>query len=85
MQAHPPRAPDPQVGGYPVTDMKGLWSVQREVGLQSSHISINLYMRRNLAPGLNGLHMLMLRDSLQNTSRPSHRILCRTLIRRRNT
>lgn len=31
MRAHPPRKPDPQIGGYPVTDMRGLLSVQREV------------------------------------------------------
>ncbi|KAF7508177.1 hypothetical protein GJ744_009474 [Endocarpon pusillum] len=30
MRSHPPRKPDPQVGGYPVTDLRGLWSVQRE-------------------------------------------------------
>lgn len=30
MRAHPPRRPDPRVGGYPVTDLKGLWHVQSE-------------------------------------------------------
>ncbi|ERF72720.1 hypothetical protein EPUS_04773 [Endocarpon pusillum Z07020] len=30
MRSHPPRKPDPRVGGYPVTDLRGLWSVQRE-------------------------------------------------------
>jgi hypothetical protein len=42
MRAHPPRKPDPRVGAYPVTDMRGLWSIQKEVWPKSLLLKLRI-------------------------------------------